>query len=115
MRYRMLDQNGDYTFGRGLANFYIDVPAAVGQAVGTRLRLQLGEWFQDTTDGTPWQTQVLGKYTQGTRDLVVKSRVVGTPGVVDYRNYWSTLIDRQFTIGMKIDTIYGVVTLSGPL
>lgn len=118
MRYRKLDAKGDYVFGGGLNAFYIDVPEAVAQAVATRLKLQLGEWFLDTTDGTPWNTRVLGKYTGNTRDVVIKARVLATQGVVRISNYDSqvgVLAPRAFTVQMQIDTIYGRVLLAGPV
>ena len=43
MRYRPLDANGDYTVG---IPFLVNSPACVGQAVLTRLKLFLGEWFE---------------------------------------------------------------------
>lgn len=115
MRYRKHDANGDYTFGGDLAAFYIDVPEAVAQACATRLGLGLGEWFLDTTDGTPWKTRVLGFYTGSTRDLVIKQRVLGTIGVLNIEQYSSDVTHRAFTVDMTINTVYGVVQLAGPL
>lgn len=39
MRYRVLSPTGDYTFGQGPGEFLVNSPAAVAQAIGTRLRL----------------------------------------------------------------------------
>lgn len=112
MRYRKLDTNGDRVFGSGVNSFYIDVPSAPAQAVATRLRLNQGEWFLDSTDGTPWNTQVLGKGTGGTRDLVIKQRVLGTLGVSNFSNFSSELTaQRAYTIQMTLDTIYGKANL----
>lgn len=120
MRYRALDANKDYAFGRGLDGFLIDSPAAVGQAAFTRLMLYLGEWFLDTSDGTPWDTQILGHGTQGTRDIAIKLRVLGTQGVVQtgkaIENYSSSYDSgtRAWSAGMTVNTIYGQVPLSIP-
>lgn len=112
MRYRKLDENGDMVFGGGLNAFYINVPAAPAQAVATRLWLNRGEWFLDTTDGTPWMAQVLGKNTGGTRDLVLKQRVLGTVGVDTFVNFSSQLsAQRAYTVTMQLNTIYGSVNL----
>lgn len=109
MRYRILDANDDYSFGGGAANFYIDQPEAVGQAVRTRLELKLGEWMLDTTDGTPWNTEVLGHNTAGTRDVVIQDRIDGTTGFSDFVTYSSTVDPntRSLTVTTTIDTIYG--------
>jgi hypothetical protein len=57
--YRKLDQNGDPLFGNGAANFVSDIDA-VAQAIGTRLRLLQGEWWENTNAGTPLFQSMLG-------------------------------------------------------
>jgi hypothetical protein len=114
MRYRRLDANGDMTFGQGQGNFFINQPEGVGQWVMTRLRLGQGEWFADTSDGTPWSTQVLGERTSATRDIVVRERVQTTPNVIGIANYYSVMDGeaRDWTARMTIDTVYGAVALA---
>jgi hypothetical protein len=107
-------QGHDYTFGKGRENFWIDVPDAVGQAVLTRLKLETGQWFLDTQEGTPWMTKVMGKYTGDVRDPVIHSRVLDTPGVETILSYSSTL-DREtrgLSVSIVIDTIYGRAQLN---
>lgn len=116
MRYRKLDADGDYTLGTG-ADFHQDSPQAVAQAVRTRLLLFTGEWFLDTDDGTPWDTEVLGKYTTSTYDAVIKSRILGTQGVVSIDTYESKL-DRQtraLSITATITTAYGQAAVAASL
>lgn len=117
MRYRKLDANGDYTFGHQQADFYRDQPEAVAQAVKTRLGLFTGEWFLDTTDGTPWRTDVLGKYTQGAYDAVIKARIIDTEGVQSIDAYSSTLdrSSRALSVQASISTIYGTATVQATL
>ncbi|MCX2699265.1 hypothetical protein [Ochrobactrum chromiisoli] len=113
MRYRKLDENDDYVFGGNLASFFIDQPEAPAQAVKTRLMLQLGEWFVDTSDGTPWKTKVLGKYTSATRDPVLRNRILGTQGVSAIALYASQFDPetRQYDVQAQIDTVYGKTTI----
>jgi hypothetical protein len=118
MRYRILDANGDMTFGSGSNNYYYNVPAAVAQAVQTRLMLRQGEWFLDTSDGTPWLQQILGKSTQQVRDMLLKARIIQTQGVnalVSY-NSKTNVTTRALAVSGTLDTIYGEVTLipAGP-
>lgn len=94
IRYRQLDQNGDMSWGANLANFYIDNGQAVAQAVLTRLRLWLGEWFLDTSQGVPYLTKVFGKNTQATADTVIRSIILGTLGVTSIASYQS-VFNRQ--------------------
>lgn len=107
MRYRKLSADGDYTFGQGQSNFYIDVPDAVGQAAKTRLLLMAGEWFLDVEEGTPYGTDILGAHTQATRDDAVKNRIMKTEGFLRLAAYQSLVSGRNFSVQAVIDTIYG--------
>lgn len=109
MRYRKLDANGDYSFGHQQADFYIDQPEAVAQAVETGLQLFLGEWFIDTSAGMPWRTDVLGKYTQNAYDLAIKQQIANTQGVNSLDAYSSSRdpSTRRLTVSATITTAYG--------
>lgn len=117
MRYRKLDVNGDYVFGHQQADFYRDQAEAVAQAVRTRLGLTLGEWFLDVTDGTPWNTQVLGKYTKDQYDSAIRDRILDTPGVTEIIDYSSTVDTqaRKLTVTVTINTQYGQTTLTATI
>lgn len=106
MRYRKLDADGDYM----LNTFLRDTPECVAQAIGTRLRLTTGEWFLDITEGTPWNTKVLGKYTSQQYDMAIKDRILGTLGVLELIDYASARNPdtRTLTITATVSTIYGV-------
>lgn len=114
MRYRTL-KNGDMTFGSGGANFLVNNPDAVAQAVLTRLKLVEGEWFLDTTEGTPYKTQILGYGTKGHYDPAIRDRILGTEGVRSILSYSSSVINRRLTVNATIDTIYGATPLSAVL
>jgi len=109
MRVRKLDANGDRVFGHGQADFWRDQPEAVAQLVGTRLALWLGQWFLFPTDGTPYQYKVLGKFTQSTRDPILQTRILQTPGVTAIKTYSSALNrdTRQFGVQVLLDTVFG--------
>lgn len=107
MRYRKLSSEGDYTFGQGNSNFYIDNAEAVGQAIKTRLLLMTGEWFLDINEGTDYSGKILGTGTAATRDLEIKSRILKTPGVKELLGYASKVIERKFTVQAVVNTVYG--------
>ena len=115
MRYRTLDQNGDYVFGAGPGEFLVNSPAAVAQAVLTRLKLNQGEWFLDKTVGVPYATQVLGFGTGRSYDVVIQGTILGTPGVNQIRNYSSVLQGRTLLISVTLDTIYGSTAITTSL
>lgn len=112
MRVRSMDDSGDMVFGTNADAYLVDSPAAVGQLIGTRLRLWLAEWFADTDDGTPWATEVLGKGTTGTYDAVIRARILDTPGVQSIDAYLSNLTGRELKIQARVSTIYGSTTVS---
>lgn len=117
MRYRKLDDAGDYSFGLGQSDFMVNNPEAVGQAVLTRLNLWVGEWFANIDDGTGWSTDVLGKGTSSLYEMMLRNRVLGTPGVKSILDFQSSLNpdERRLTIQITIDTIYGQTTVGGEL
>ena len=115
MRVRAVDHNGDMQFGGNQANYLINSPDAVGQIAGSRLALWLGQWFLDTSQGMPWATKVLGKYTGDTRDAAIQAQILGTPGVLKIASYASQLDreTREFTWQATLSTIYGAATIQG--
>lgn len=117
MRYRKLDANGDMVFGGDQAAFWVNVPDAVGQAIGTRLRLNYGEWFLDITDGTNWATGVLGTQTQATRDMILKARILATQGVTQLLQFAPSFDGnaRKYTVVAAVNTEYGVTQVQETL
>ena len=115
MRYRKLDANGDYSFGHQQADFLINTPEAVAQAVDTRLTLHAGEWFLDKTEGMPWLPDVLGERTVSTRDSAVQKRILGTQGIVQIDSYDSSVDPdtRKLTATAEVTTAYGTTTITG--
>jgi hypothetical protein len=113
MRYRKLDANGDMQFGQQQADFWINQPEAVAQAVKTRLQLNLGAWFLDTSDGMDWMASVLGNRTSPIRDATIRARVLTTIGVNSMDRYASGFNpnNRAFAAQFSLDTIYGKLDL----
>lgn len=109
MRYRKLTADDDYSFGNSQLDFYRDEPAAVGQAVKTRLLLWLGEWFLDIEEGTPYMQGILGKYSVDVANTTIQDRVINTQGLVDFENYESVkdADNRSLSVEFDINTIYG--------
>lgn len=110
-----MTSEGDYPFGRA-GVYLIDTPAAVAQAILTRLRLREGDWFLDTQEGTAYDTRILGHNTQDTRDPAFQERILGTPGVLEIIEYGSILSeDRKLTVSARVSTQFGAITITGVL
>ncbi|MCT4707342.1 hypothetical protein MUA04_02180 [Enterobacteriaceae bacterium H11S18] len=113
MRYRRESSSGDYSFGQGDNNFLTDSPECVAQAVNTRLQLWRGEWFLDTTQGTPYWQSVLGKRPDKAWPLILRDRVSQTPGVKSVLSVeTSQQAGRRVTFNATIDTLYGTTTVT---
>lgn len=69
-------------------------------AIICRLRLFLGEYFLDATDGTPWFQNILGKTSRDIAETNIKQRIITTPGVVSLTEFDMTLDNkaRKITI-----------------
>jgi len=111
MTVRLLDANGDITTS---GQQFTTERDEIAQTVKTRLRLYLGEYFRDITDGTPWWEQILGKpKSQSAAESAIKNRIVRTDGVVRLTSF-STDFDRdtrKFSITCGILTTYGQTDL----
>jgi hypothetical protein len=132
MRYRQLSPTGDYTFGNGQNNFYIDSPAAVAQAVLTTLKLIYGEWYLNTTEGVPYFTGILGYENQITADATIQNQILNVQAIISattipsgyqagqlvpcvsgIENYQSTIdpYSRAYSASCILNTIYGPTQL----
>ena len=113
MQYRQLDSNGDYIIG---LPFLANSSACVAQAVSTRMKLWQGEWFLDTTDGTPWLQSIMGRQ-QISPDIYIKNRILGTPNVTSIVAYSGVYdpVKRAYSVTASINTAYGQTTVSATL
>lgn len=113
MRYRKLDNNGDYTFG-GNANDFYEGTIAVSQAIKTNLLLLYGEWWEDIDKGLPLFQNILGQSgtpgNQQAADLLIQGVISNTPGVISIKNYTSNYSNRTYSISCTVQTQYGDAT-----
>lgn len=115
MTVRRLDENGDIAT-QGVQ--FISGREEVAQTVLTRLRLYLGEYFRDTTDGTPWHEQILGKFQNlAAAEAALRARIANTPGVIRLTSFSADfdVTTRKYTVTAGILTEFGLdeVTLDG--
>lgn len=114
MRYRELSPTGDYTFGVQGTNFFVDSPAAVAQAVKTRLAIATGEWFLDLSYGTPYQSKILGAGKVATYDAAIQQVILDTQGVTGILQYSSSVNPntRAASVFVVIQTQYGAAAVN---
>lgn len=114
MRVRRLDNNNDMTFGNGGLNYLQDCTEAVAQNVYTRLKLWLGEWFQDKNQGVDYLGKCLEKNSIDTAADEIRRHILQTDGVLDVRNYSVTTDPDKRAIGItgELVTVYGKTQLN---
>lgn len=112
MIYRRLDENGDYTFG-GNKNNYINAAAAVEQAVVTRLRQLIYEWWEDLEDGLPLWQQILGSRDKKRAEQIIRERIAKTKYVktiLSFEADWGNE-KRHLTIRASVETEFGQIQI----
>lgn len=115
MIYRRLDENWDYTFGNGKGNFISGVDA-VAQAIATRLKLFMGEWWADRNDGLPLFQSILGYAGKNkeTVDRLITERILGTQNVTGIKGITSSYSPdtRAYQFSATVDTAFGSVVVT---
>lgn len=113
MIYRKLDETGDYVFGRNQNN-YISDAAAVNQAVVTRLRQLIYEWWEDLEDGIPVWQKILASRDKQAAEQIIRERIQKTKYVKSILSFEPTWDNekRALTIQASIDTEFGQIELS---
>jgi hypothetical protein len=102
---RAFDSEGDYAIN----SFISESPATI-QAVATRLRLFLGEWFLNLNDGVPWFQQVFVKPARLSEvDRIIRDTITETEGVevIDEFDLNFDPNTRKLSCSFKATTIYG--------
>ena len=74
--------NGDISWSGGVLQQVTDPLDAVRQLLECRLRMAVGEWFLDPTEGLPVYEAILGKpRTEAGVRQVIRDRILQTQGV----------------------------------
>jgi len=80
MRVRRITADGDWSFGKGRAD-YVNSSKAIRQNVVTRLRSFTDDWFLDITNGLPWIELLGNRNTENQIIAAVEKTVLETEGV----------------------------------
>lgn len=105
MEFRNLDENNDWTFGKGRQN-YAKTKQAINLNIKTILQTYLTECFFDTELGVPWFNAL------GTKDtdiilLETKRAIAEAFGVTEVIEvFFNVDLNRQATVEYDVKTIY---------
>jgi hypothetical protein len=103
---RSLDENHDWTFGKGRNNYLKD-RAAIVQNINTRLLSFLGDCFFALNEGLDWFNLLGGKSSAAIR-VAVATKILDTEGVTGLVEIsFSIDENRSISISYEAETIYG--------
>ena len=85
------------------------------ETVAQRLKIMLltfmGEWFWDTTYGTPYFQSMLGrKVTKERVDLIFNQKILEEPGVREIVTFDSTFNNRVYSLTFSVRVTDGTIT-----
>lgn len=113
MTVRLLDEDGDIVTN---GTIFTTGQEEIAQTIRTRLRLFLGEYFRDITDGTPWFEQILGKNVNvSAREAALRNRIANTPGVIRLTAFsldYPSVDARSLTVTASALTQYGITSVT---
>lgn len=78
---------------------------ATAQGLKHRLRMFLGEYFLDISDGTPWFQSVLGKAPQDIAEVNIKERILSAPDVVGLTGFDFETDSNERSITIKSEVL----------
>lgn len=111
--YLLLDAQNDPVFDPQVA---LAGSSAVAQAILTRLRLFLGEWWENQNLGVPMFQSILGqlasKSGQTAMSLILQQQVAGVPYVTQVQNVAVKYINGVLYWNAAAITVFGPVTVT---
>lgn len=114
--YLALDDTYDPIFANNTTLYGVE---AVAQAIGTRLRLFLGEWWENLNVGLPLFQQMLGQLASGgnlaAMQASVQRVVEGTPYVLTAKVLSTAFDGANLSVQVYATTVFGSVTINNAL
>lgn len=106
---RQVDEDNDWTFGKG-KNDYVRGNDAVIQNISTRLQMFLGDCFFDLGNGIDW-FNALGEKDQTALNLFISAVIMNTQNVNGLLQLAVNLsADRNLTVRYAVQSSFSVTT-----
>jgi len=105
MKVSAITNNGDWTFGSGLAG-YKKKSSAIRQNIATRLRSFKNDYFLDVNAGTDWLSILSTPNNKLTLERAVRSVVITTEGVLSVDSVSIIVSDRVAKVEVTYTDIY---------
>lgn len=105
MKFRNLDDNHDWTFGRG-TGCYVDGNQAIGLNIKTRILSWLNDCFFALDAGIDWYNRLGSKDQRELLEFDLRRIILQSKDVTGILSLDSNLIGRNFTANFSVQTIY---------
>ncbi len=105
MIFRNLDENNDWSFGKGLNN-YVSQNNAVGLNIETRILSWMNDCFFDLPAGIDWSNRLGSKNQRELLEQDLKRIILQSEDVTGINSLTTSLIDREFRASYDVSTIY---------
>ena len=106
MRVRAIDDNNDWTFGRGRNDYQTD-ESALSQNLRTRLQSFLGDCFFEQTAGIDW-FNLAGFKRETELALAISAVILNTEGITEIVDFdFGFERNRTFVLTYNVRSIYG--------
>lgn len=104
MRFRNLDKDGDWTFGKGLNN-YASGDDAIGLNIRTRILSWLNDCFFAMNEGIDWVNRLGSKDQRVLLDQDLRRTIMQSDDVTELTSFDSVVNGRDFSAVYNIKTI----------
>lgn len=105
MKFRTLDENHDWTFGKGLNN-YSKRNNAIAVNIKTRILSWVGDCFFAQTEGIDWYNRLGDKNQRALLEQDLRKVILQSEGVSGILQFDTILNGRDFSLVFKVETIY---------
>ena len=105
MRFRNLDENHDWCFGKGLQD-YTQKNQAIGLNIKTRIYSWVNDCFFDMGAGIDWLNRLGSKNQRDLLEADLRRIIIQSVDVTGLLDFQSTLIGRNFSATFEIETKY---------
>lgn len=105
LKIRALDNNYDWTFGKGKQN-YISENKAISQLIRTNLLLFLGECFYAVDEGIDWITYLSNKNILNNILSNIRKTILSIEEVTEITNFQHSIENEKLYISCVLNTIY---------
>lgn len=105
MRFRALDSNWDWKFGKGVGSYSGDTQA-IAYDVKSKILSWVGDCFFNETAGIDWKNILGSKDQKSQLDDAIKKIIVEEYGVIELSFFESEISDRTYHCTTRFKTIY---------